>query len=77
MIKMLNIYAKAKAFASSDYLTGGIATASILNPAWVPNLDTVSSYLGLVVQVLGGLWLGIQCVAKVMEMRKTSKKDAE
>lgn len=66
--------AKLKAFIMSDSVTGGVAIASILSPAWLPVLYDISAYAGVLMPIFGVAWLIVQIVTKVYETFIKRKK---
>lgn len=66
--------AKLKAFIASDSVTGGVAIASILSPAWLPMLHEISAYAGVVMPIFGVAWLIVQIVSKIYETFIKRKK---
>lgn len=45
-----------------DRVTDGIAIAAVSSPVWLPFLQGVSEFAGLVVPILGAIWLMVQIV---------------
>jgi hypothetical protein len=64
---MLSGVTKLKALFFHDGVTGGVAFASILSPAWLPY---VSNLAALIAPVLGVIWLIVQIYAKIREIQK-------
>ncbi|SFZ81645.1 hypothetical protein SAMN02983003_0612 [Devosia enhydra] len=51
-------------------LTNATAGAAVASPIWLPTLQTVSEIASIVLPILGVLWLVIQIVAKLIEVRR-------
>lgn len=66
--------AKLKTFLASDSVTGGVAIASILSPAWLPMLHDISAYAGIMMPIFGVAWLIVQIVTKIYETFIKRKK---
>lgn len=61
---------KLKAFFASDAMTGGVAIAAVISPAWLPMLTDVSTYAALLMPIFGVTWLVVQIYAKLREIGK-------
>lgn len=67
-------FAKIKAFLVSDSVTGGVALAAIVSPAWLPMIQDLSAYAALFMPIFGVAWLAVQIVTKVYETFRNKKK---
>jgi hypothetical protein len=47
-----------------------VAAGMFFSPVWLPSLATVSGFCATVAPILGAIWLIVQIVAKLREMRK-------
>lgn len=65
---------KIKTFLVSDSVTGGVAIAAIISPAWLPMIQDISTYAALFMPILGVMWLAVQIVTKVYETFRNKKK---
>lgn len=54
----------------ADRVTDGVAVSAISSPAWLPILQQYSEIAGLIVPVLGVIWLVIQIVGYLLARRK-------
>ena len=54
-----------KILAPHDLINDIIAAIAIVSPAWLPSLTTISSEAGLLLPIMGVLWLGVQIYAKL------------
>jgi hypothetical protein len=61
---------KLKALFFHDNVTGGVALASVISPAWLPYLTEMSSFAALLAPILGVLWLAVQIYSKIKEQPK-------
>lgn len=46
--------------------TTAVAGAGILSPAWIPALKDASEIAGLVLPILGVVWLIVQIITRIM-----------
>lgn len=51
----------------------GAAVAAITSPWWLPAVHIVSDAAGLLLPVLGVVWLIVQITTKIIETRRKSK----
>lgn len=51
-------------------ITNATAGAAVVSPFWLPVLQTTSEVASIVLPILGAVWLLVQIVAKVIEMRR-------
>jgi hypothetical protein len=52
-----------------DNTTAAIAAGAVASPVWLPWLEAASSTAAMIAPILGTVWLVVQIVAKVREMR--------
>lgn len=53
-----------------DTATAAVAATAVASPVWLPWLEAASSTAAMIAPILGTVWLVVQIVAKVQEMRK-------
>lgn len=53
------------------------AYAALTSPVWLPSLKEASEIAGLLLPILGALWLVTQITVKLWEARRKYKKDNE
>lgn len=53
-----------------DSATAAIAATAVASPVWLPWLEAASSTAAMIAPILGTIWLVVQIVAKVNEMRR-------
>jgi Na+/alanine symporter len=53
-----------------DRVTDGVAVSAVTSPVWLPGLQQLSELSGLVVPILGAIWLIIQIVGYLHSKRK-------
>jgi hypothetical protein len=46
----------------SDRVTDGVAVAAVTSPIWASMLQNVSEFAGLIVPILGAIWLLVQII---------------
>ena len=64
---------KLKTFFASDAMTGGVAVAAVISPAWLPMLTDISTYAALFMPIFGVCWLVVQIYAKIKEIQSKKK----
>lgn len=50
--------------------TTTVALGSIVSPFWLPGLSDISTYAATLMPILGVTWIGVQIVAKIIELRR-------
>lgn len=53
-----------------DTITTAGATAAVVSPFWMPWLQTVSEGASITLPILGAVWLVVQIIAKIVEVRR-------
>ena len=53
---------------NGEYITDVGATAALASPLWLPWLHTASEFAALLFPILGGIWLFVQIVVKLMQV---------
>ena len=53
-----------------DNTTAAVAVSAVTSPVWFPWLVSASETAALIAPLLGTVWLVVQIVAKVRELRK-------
>lgn len=49
---------------NGEFITDVGATAAIVSPWWLPSLHQASETAGMILPLLGGLWLAVQIVTR-------------
>lgn len=57
-----------------ERLTDIVAAGALISPVWLPSLHEWSEMAGLLVPILGGLWLVIQIVVKLDQWRRDRRR---
>lgn len=53
-----------------------IAGGAVVSPVWLPWLQTASETAATIAPVLGGIWLTVQIISKVIDVvQKLTRKD--
>lgn len=55
---------------SGEIVTDTGAVAAIASPLWLPALHTVSEVAALVLPIIGVLWLCLQIVIKIYQVKR-------
>ena len=50
----------------AERVTNTVAGAAVISPWWMPSLADVSSVAGLLLPIIGVIWLTIQIIWKLM-----------
>lgn len=59
-----------------ELANGGIALGAATSPAWLPALQTASVVAGILLPILGAVWLSVQIYIKIAEFRRKRKLEA-
>lgn len=54
----------------AEKVTNAVAAAGVASPWWLPKLADVSQAFTLLLPILGGLWLVIQILHKLLTWRR-------
>lgn len=54
----------------SDHATTYVASAAVTSPLWLPSLKDVSEVAGLLLPILGAVWLIVQIGGYILRYRK-------
>jgi hypothetical protein len=76
-MRVLGLLAKVKALVSHDVFFGGVISAAFTQPYWVPKLEAISAWSGLLVQPLTASGLVLLIVHRIQVIRKGRKSDDE
>lgn len=61
---------------TAETATTAAAGAAIASPFWLPNVHTVSEAAAEILPILGAIWLIVQIVTKIIEVRRKSRQSA-
>lgn len=53
-----------------ENLTTATAGAAVVSPFWLPSIQGISEIASVALPILGAIWLIVQIVAKVIEVRR-------
>ena len=71
---MVPYLVKAKAILSGDKFNGGVALASVLSSAWLPDLAQISHIAAQLMPICGVGWLVIQGYVKINEYLRNRRR---
>lgn len=53
-----------------ENLTTAAAGAAVVSPFWLPSVQHLSELASITLPILGALWLIVQIIAKIIEVRR-------
>jgi hypothetical protein len=53
---------------NGEFVTDVGATAALTSPVWLPWLHTASEFAALMFPILGGTWLAVQIIVKLVQV---------
>lgn len=54
----------------AERITDGVAVTALTTPFWLPSLQKLSEFAGLVIPILGATWLLVQIFGYFFQLRK-------
>lgn len=57
-----------KALFADHLYTNTLSVAAIASPAWLPSVETVSTQAALWLPIAGIFWIGVQVIARIIEV---------
>lgn len=54
----------------NDQLTTAGAGAALVSPLWLPTLQNISDGFTIFLPILGGIWLVVQIITKILEFKR-------
>lgn len=50
---------------TSEHVTNAVATGAVVSPYWLPSLMDVSQFAGVMLPILGAIWLLVQIISRI------------